>query len=691
MRGCILALIQLMAWIACHQARAEQLANCPAAAISEIRVHLPSTLGGDVAALAALSPSELSARGGPSTQMMIAASELRAHLSGYAAITFNSGEVAPCSHAIVLDNSSDRESGEFQIASREGNLFVTASSQIDVLYGTYEALKLFGFRWYSPDPLWMVRPDKLAWPELKQPISTRALFKYRGAHTYKATISDDHLLWMARNRFNLIGYEGANIVLAKTLAINLTGGGHDLVQKILDPERMVDGVRLIDRHPDWFGSAHRGSAKSADVYTNPCYGQPLLSRYFADELAKDVVDGDLKSVDIINIWPSDQLLLNLPKDCVKAESENGTDQLFRFYAGVVSRLDEVLKVRSPDRTITISGISYYDTWRLPRHEVVASVKPGTNVKYLHVLYLNERTFSAPVASEQSPTNQRIMAAFKSWSESLARAGLQIGVCEYYNYSIFLSLPAPHMRLIGADFKTYNDAKVALVSFMHPLRGDAGPARLVEIVRSSAVWSSHAGSPAALQDYAQLAFGEHGPAMLDIYSALDLALENLAEVFGPVTSARFVTGQDKIWSKPPLSHAFAVEAAVAILDGGRRTLPAFRAAHFSPLESSFTGVEKSRKLLSGAADRLDGLLKQTTGVVAKRLAAEAEWLTYARAMYDLISASMNGFTGRETSEQTGAEFQRALDRINAANKMDASLSALSQERLFRDSVNMLRPR
>jgi len=137
-----------------------------------------------------------------------------------------------------------------------------------------------------------------------------AAYAKRGFWTSNASIDHDELLWMARNRFNLIGVDGVNVSLARKLGFSLWGGGHRVLSSIVYAEREVEGRTLFEVHPEWFGRV-RGQpqpiSKGAASYTNPCFTDDGLIAFFSDYLIESLREGDLQEVDVLNLWPSDSI------------------------------------------------------------------------------------------------------------------------------------------------------------------------------------------------------------------------------------------------------------------------------------------------------------------------------------------------------------------------------------------------
>ena len=684
---------------------AVQAQQCPALGPGVAAVHIVGSSRDDQLVRLAGSQVVDIAKADPTATIAIAAAELRTHLGKVSAepIAVKAGAPAPCKQSIELRLHPSARLGEqsFALQTVSQNLLITARTPVGLLYGAYEALHIMGFRWYGTSELWTSVPSSPPrLPDLTVAMTGEPRFKRRGAVTFDATVPDGHLLWMARNRQNLIGSSGVNVQLARALGIRLDGGGHNILSTIIHSSRIVDGKKLVEVHPEWYGmaGAAQGSPDpipyNSESYANPCFANPRLIKFFGKELAERVIDGDLRDISILHLWPSDRPILNLPSSCLaQLSGAKPVEHLIRFYSGVMSILQAEIERRKPDRMLTIAGISYYDTWELPPAVRLRELAPRPNVGFMQVLYVNERTYSAPIAASAFGTNHKIDKAIAAWSAALAPLGVEVGICEYYGYSVFFSVPASFERVLATDFDTYERRSVSFMNYMHPIKLDAGPQRLVEAIRSRLLWRGAEPVKEIVADYFRRMFGA-----LDVMTAfqeVDRALSNMAEILGPSSSLINMLGQHKIWAQPAFAETKVPAAVRMYLRGGRHTLPLIRDTHFSPLESEFIGLSASTDLLRSAERRLHAVLARTRGETKARLEQDVPWVNHARAIYVAVATIAQVMASAEQTANLKKEAQRrvaeALDEIDRLGRFGWTLSQYDQRAIFRDKMIFARSR
>jgi hypothetical protein len=658
-----------------------------------------------LAQLAASSAIDI-ARSDSSATIAIAASELRAHIGKLSTvpIVVKAGTPTRCEQAVLLSLTPSAPPGaqSFQLQTFEGNLIVTAGSPIGLLYGAYEALYIMGFRWYGQSDLWASAPTgPVRVPELTAALTYEPRFLLRGAVTFDATVPDNHLLWMARNRQNLIGSSGVDATVARALGIHLDDGGHHVISTIIHSSRVVEGKTLIDAHPDWYGLQGPSAGTRTDsipykseTYENPCFANQGLIAFFGIELASRLIDGDLKDVSFLHLWPSDRTALNLPASCLaQLRDAKPIEHLIRFYSGVMDILQSEIARRKPDRKVTIAGISYYDTWKLAPAASLAQLVPRPNVGFMQVLYVNERSYAEPIAAAQVGTNARIEKAIAAWSRALVPLGIGIGICEYYGYSAYYSMPAVFQHVIEPDFETYDRRSVSFMNYMHPLQPDASPQRLLEALRSRLFWRGAEPARAVVEDYFQRMFGS--TEIMAAFHDVDEALSNIAEILGGTSSLLNMLGQHKMWAKPAFPEAEVPQAVGIYRRGGQHRLPLVRDTYFSPLESEFRGLTASLDLLRSAERHLNTILADATGDRKARLERDLLWVSHARAIYEAIATIADAVAAPDRNRVTRADAEQRLDaalkEVSRLGRFGWTLSGYDQKKLFEERMTYARSR
>jgi hypothetical protein len=649
-------------------------------------------------------PSEISSSPGPGKTLAIATNELHRHLSKLheSVELFVDKNPSKCSIQLRLSFTPFPIIGSdqgYRIQRDDSKISITANNEIGLLYGTYDVLDQIGFRWFTPDQLWEVTPDSIDFSRVPTDQLNSPSIAIRGVRTDDgATIPDEYLLWMARNRFNLIGVDGANIALGRALGIRFEGGGHNIISKVLYSNRLVDGKRLIELHPEWYGMASDDCKKDpipfgSDIYVNPCLGNRELTEFFVDDLCSRLVKGDLREIDILNVWPSDQLKFGLPATCIQSEPGiTETDQLFLFYSAIMGGLQACLTKNAPSKKITLAGISYYDTWNKPSAKNFQKLLPFPNVKYIHVLYLNERSYAESLHTSKKTTNGRIAEAINEWATLVKAQGIGLGVCDYYNYSVYNSLPATFQNVLGDDFVAYRKWGLQLVSYMHPIGGDPGPRRLSESLRAKLAWSAIAVDSIA-RDYFDLVYSNSASEVSDLYKSINIATSNIAEMWGAVAGLSQLLGQSHYWAVPPLTSEQVRAALQDYLQGGLRTLPNVRQTYFAPLTSDFIGLARSIQELEKAAILVDSLQRKSAGINASRLRSDEKWIKFARGQYRALEAATRGqmplSQGGIDPKDAVAQIDAALQEVLQYDFLNQTLSPINQRQTFKSTIDVLK--
>ena len=153
-------------------------------------------------------------------------------------------------------------------------LTLAGESRVGALYAAYAFLRLQGVRWYEPGEGGELLPPPsgtLTLPD-EEVSSAPAMDFGRGLDIYaplKASVQ--FLLWMARNRMNVCGYNEVTRPLAQKLGFYLRTGGH-LFEPFLDPDiTLPDGRTIWEAHPEWYGLPESGvRAKETALWVQFC-------------------------------------------------------------------------------------------------------------------------------------------------------------------------------------------------------------------------------------------------------------------------------------------------------------------------------------------------------------------------------------------------------------------------------------
>jgi hypothetical protein len=247
---------------------------------------------------------------------------------------------------------------EYAIFPRGNRIYVAAPTRIGVLNGAYRLLEYLGFAWDDPyethTPERLGSASRLAWPIIRE----KPRVALRGFSIYgEQTLTDEFAVWMARNRLNIGG--NARVPLGRLLGLKRWEGEHEFIQQ----EFSQPG--LFEAHPEWYAliDGRRHPIPSTGPYVNPAFGNPGAAEYFAQRMLERLQVGDLREVDVLNIWPADNRGNVFDQSPEARALGNETDNLLHFYAVLCRTLRAAQLTGRLSRSVTVAGISYY----LSRH------------------------------------------------------------------------------------------------------------------------------------------------------------------------------------------------------------------------------------------------------------------------------------------------------------------------------------
>ncbi len=537
---------------------------------------------------------------------------------------------------VIPSNRTDAQLGDqgFRIGTSDTGLTIEGNTRIGVLYGTYRVLERLGFRWFSPNDR-VVPADlatrNIAWSSWREAPATR----WRGfwiPEKGDATVEASYAVWMARNRLNLGG--AMPPALRAKLGLFAWNGGHRLLQEELSAPGMFAD------HPDWYaliGGKRQAVSATTGTYDNPSFVSEGLANYIADRLIARLSTGDLKDTDILAVWPSDGRNRGWDESAEARAVGNNTDNLLLFYTRLQKRLAKAVADGQLDRHVTISGISYNDTWELPtRTDLVAQLAASD---YVHVYYNPERSFGGALTDDDlgwRAADGRHVERLAAWK---TLGHLPFGINEYYNDLNYAALPVIEHQSMRGDFQLQMRGGGLLFSYFHPFRTTPGPFKLTNWLLAHVAWRgvemTRAEYEAWVADYFALSYGDSAGAMRTIHDELGTAASNAREIFLRVSLKYLLFEQQRsstAWTPRQVS-----DLANAYLAGGRQWIPAPRAESPKDLvRADFIGLRESLALLETARKQLAAL--PTQGVGADELARRHEvslWADAAWQRYELL--------------------------------------------------------
>ncbi len=541
---------------------------------------------------------------------------------------------------IRFDNMHDQG---FVIVENAGSLFLIGSSRIGCLYAAYSLLDSIGFKWFAPTESSVPNLSGNAIvPRL--PIIEEPRQQYRGFWTFGNTsdrtesevvVDQNYMLWMARNRLNLAG--SVSSPYQHKFGIYNWGGGHHIIKDILD------SPQLFAAHPNWYAEINGQripiKESDSDFYANPSFANNEMVAYVSNVLLCRLSQGDMREVDVLNLWPSDvRTAYNWDTSSNAILLGNLTDNLLNFYAGIGEHLAQAYASGAINRLVTIAGISYFLTWEPPTNpSIIARIEALTN--YIQLFYTNERSYSGPINDRlnDSDQNKNIAANIRTWNQ---RVHIKFGVVDYLNYSIYSGVAVTASKTLGEDFEYYSENAGDLFAFMHPNRNNVGPRMLSNMLLAKLSWHVYdrdlftyaSRSATGVQDeYFSYSYAGESSKLKAIYKDIADATSNISEIGAYCTASIF---QDFIWVPPPLSPAELAVQLNSCRAGGRRQLQDL--PFQITFHAEFMGLSDSIATLVNAESRLRDLLESLplSSSLRLRLVNEVAWIVTSIQRYQL---------------------------------------------------------
>jgi len=520
----------------------------------------------------------------------------------------------------------------FAIVVEKEALFIVANTRIGRLYGVYEFLKEMGFSWYNLNEITIPKnfPNSLKTFEITKTPS----IKLRGFWTFaQENISEKYLLWLARNRFNIVGMTEQNT--AKKLGFKIWAGTHSLIQE----EFSKDG--LFEQHPDWF-TMHKGKrfpVAATGQYVNPSFSNKEAANYFANQLIIRLQSGDLKHIDILNLWPADKKNIRIDESEHSKLKGNFTDTLLYFYSIIIEKLNQAYESKELTRKVTLAGISYHYTMQAPTNKtIIKSINTSNN--YVHIIYPSTRDWSSPISikTEKSDENMKLITAIGHWNKS---ADFQYGLVDYNLKSNYSGIAITNHMQIAADFDYYFQQNIDLYAYMHPIKVNQGPMELTNTLISALCWKQKNENSSIIakkntKKYFNDKFGAWADQWHNIYDKMMLSVSNAKQLFetGSLSSVVF---QKVYWSKPPFSSDEISKLIPKYLEGGLQQLPDSYTNSMQDMKTAdFIGLNQSISIQSDTEKKWNTIINAVNDkAILLRMKNDIEWFKSTKSRYKIL--------------------------------------------------------
>ncbi len=584
----------------------------------------------------------------------------------------------------VNGKSNFFEDESFEIVPKNNHIYVTASNRIGVLNGVYRLLEHIGFAWFDPYET-HVPVSKVSMVDLKwQRISEAPKIQLRGFWIYD-TIPDEFAIWLRRNRFNIGGLARSHV--KHKLGLKGWGGEHNLLQQEFSP------AGLFEKHPEWYSlvSDVRRPIVAAGDYFNPSFANIEACNYFANRIIDRLENGDLKDVDILNVWPSDNRFNNFDQSQLAKILGNETDNLLHFNAVVADQLKRAYSEGRLSRPVIMAGNSYYLTMMPPTNQkIIARLE---NARYLHIFYPIDRSWSGEIDSdlENRRANNKFVQNLAKWKEA---AKFSYGVVDYHNFSVFAAVGLNDMQFFDHNFKVLTSARDGLFAYMHPMLKNPGPRRLTNYLMSQLSWfdpKSDSGDKLVKNKSNQITvnffdkrYGKWSSPWREIHELMARSAENAQEIFGH-NSLYWVLFQHFMWNPAFYTPEECIKFIGKYLIGGTQELPA-RFSMDETVVETFIGLNESLKLQETARLKwVKTLANVSDSNVQKRMESDVEWFKATASRYHLMKLTSDYFIAsnkKRDVNQLSAQIQHEINFLKQSQVTKDTISPVNQ-RVFLD--------
>lgn len=555
----------------------------------------------------------------------------------------------------------------FAIVPGRRRIDIAARHAVGALYGVYRLLETLGYAWHDPFETLLPEVASLRTPRVWPSVVETPTVALRGFWVFDAQpLPDAFALWLARNRFNLCG--PARAELQQRLGLVGWGGGHDLLQQ------EFSAVGLFEAHPQWYsvvGGLRRPVAASGN-YVNPAFSNEGAAAYFAERLVQRLEHGDLRQVDVLNVWPADERFGTFDESAEALAVGNPTDNLLLFYVRVAQHFAQARAAGTLSRKVLLAGISYFSTMQPPTR--TDTMRALESADYLHLFYPIDRSWAGPIddTSAAREANQRLLTTLSQWRG--AGAALKCGVVDYHNLSVFAAVAVTDVPYLRSNLDRLVSSSLHMdqvLASMHPLLRNPGPRRLTYHLMSRLCWGSASGAAAAtatqvqvqtlIDEFFQRRYGEHANEWRAVHEQMALSVDNAREMFG-VNSLFWLVHQDLLWSPAFYSLEEAVSFIPVFRAGGARDVPA--AYSGVPTERCvFRGLDESLALHRQAQAAWQAILARAMPeVIRSHMRADLSWFETTASRYRLMAASCEYLQAQVRQADTTAARARMATEI-----------------------------
>ncbi len=440
-----------------------------------------------------------------------AVSELAGELAKVPGVTVNAAAPEGATLLVLeVQPEAGLQEQEYRITTEDaGSHFrIVGGNAAGLLYGVYELLYRWGFRYFSPDSGDAEYPAALDEPPAISCVGKPA-FQLRGFIGNRRD-TPEFLIWMARNKFNFWTAEARDVARCRLLGMTLLGGSHRLFEALLPPET------YFARHPEYYAliDGKRSDALHGVIGDNICMSNSEAAQTFADNLAEALDHGELRDCDWVNVWPFDNGRYCQCEQCRRLG--NPMRQLLQ----VIDRCTRTIRQKVA-RPVKLVVPAYHETLAVPDTPLP---KDFDYERVVISFFPIERCYAHDIdAPECAEINRTLHEFYLRWTRE-PRWQLLMG--EYYNVSAFAGIAAPFGERIAHDLPVYRKTGTRYIHYMHVPVHHFGLLALTNYFFAAYSFDIHTGKAALYRDFFTRRYHDAAVPMQEFYDILRQAMANV---------------------------------------------------------------------------------------------------------------------------------------------------------------------
>lgn len=468
----------------------------------------------------------------------------------------------------LLDGMNLETEQSYSIRSfKENERIVTiieGADRIGVLYGVYRYLQELGIKFIGLGEKGTIIPETPGDIPAGVKIIENPSYLTRGFYTWNdRKVDNEFFFWMARNKINYWTAQDQPVKFLKKLGVKLSDGGHRTQGIIFnsdieypynhsvfkgdenkpdDPYKVGndytgdtnnDGkLSNFEAHPEWYGMKNGKRIKiipepknASQSGINFCTSNEDARKEFAGIIARQLISGQMKYVDVFEFWMFDGGA-SVWCSCDKCrEAGSYTDKLFMVTYDILKELERVRQTGKLNRRVEVSSIAYHATLDTPTKPLPEDYDyKNSSITFFPIGRCYVHSFADPACTE---INQWQLKAFQGWTVGERRfykGSVFIG--EYYNVSSLRSLPVLFPKIMAVDIPWYYRTGARQFHYMHTPDTLWGTWTLNQYLMGQLLWDINAPVSKIIDDYYNFYYPTTSYTTRKFYNQLEIATANI---------------------------------------------------------------------------------------------------------------------------------------------------------------------